>query len=430
MLKQYINKNLFINTNNDKIFMIKIAINCGSINESNGISGYSHLLEHVKFNKFKSDDVDFETGIMNAYTSKDLTVYYVKCNEEYMKRAIDVCVNIVFNTNFGDNLLENEKKIVYEEMYTTRTNDFLYQTMLDTIMDSNNKYTNKIIGNKNDLKKATNKKLQHYNDYFYNLVNAKIYCSCSDKKKGVLKKLLHTSLHKYNASITNPLCKKIYGTDIDECDFKRFNYSMIVHNTSFSDVNAVYLVFKTLSGSDVNHLYLFLLKHILSHNNKNSLLFSMLREKKGLIYNINSNLDIYKHFGIYCVGFNTSSDSVSSIFEDIFKIMNDYIFTKKKMTEKKFKKFKMLYLNNLRYNLSQTDYAFQFMMNFVYLKEPFTIEKYVQMIENLTLDEFIRICNESLNLNKMGCYIISKKLSQKEHINAFKNVLEKFKNEV
>ena len=56
--------------------------------------------------------------------------------------------------------------------------------------------------------------------------------------------------------------------------------------------------------------------------------------------------------------------------------------------------------------------------------------EYIEFIEKMTLDNFTKVCNEALNLNKLGCYVISKKLSQKENSIAFKNILQKFKNEV
>ena len=431
MLHEYLDNNLSITTNNDDIFMIKIILDCGAINETKGIMGYSHLLEHVKFNKFKSNDVNIESGLINAYTSKDQTAYYVKCTEDRMKYAVELCVNIVFNTEFSDNRLQNEKKIVYEEMYMTRSNDFLYNTLLETIMNKrNNNYTNKIIGRKTDLRKATNDSLKKYNDFFYCLKNAKIICSCANKNKSLLRKTLLKMLTKYKAPLEPPTLKPLYNTNLDECDFKRFDYSMIVHSNPFSETNAVYLIFKTFEGSSVKHLYLHLIMYILSNNNKNSLLFKSLREKQGVVYNIKSSLDIYKHFGIYCIGFNTSENNIQSIMVDVFQIMNDYLFTKKKMTLKKFEKYKRMYLNHFKYMMSTSDNAFQFITTFSYLNEHFSIEKYIQMIEGFSLDSFVKFCNEALNLNKLGCYIISKKLSQKEYANAFKNVLQKFKNEV
>ena len=431
MLSEILKEKLFITTNNDNIFIIQIVLNCGAINESKGIMGYSHLLEHIKFNKFKNDKIEADSGIMNAYTSKDQTTYYVKCTEDKIKYAIELCVNIVFNTEFSDNRLENEKKIVYEEMYMTRTNDFLYNTLLETIMDKKkNNYSNKIIGRKADLRNATNKSLKAYNNFFYHLRNAKIVCSCSKNKKSKVVKLLETTLSKYNVPLECPTPQKYYNTHLDPCEFRRFNYSMIVHYNPFSEVNAVYLVFKTFDGQNADNLCMYFINYVLAYNNKKSLLFNMLREKQGLIYNIRSNIDLYKHFGMYLIGFNTSEDNIDDIIKDIFQIIYDYLLTQRKMTKSKFEKFKKMYLELVKFEMSDTNKAFEYMMRFNYMDKVMPLGEYIEFIEKMTLDNFTKVCNEALNLNKLGCYVISKKLSQKEHTIAFKNILQKFKNEV
>jgi predicted Zn-dependent peptidase len=110
--------------------------------------------------------------------------------------------------------------------------------------------------------------------------------------------------------------------------------------------------------------------------------------------------------------------------------MHDNLFTKKKMTQHKFDKYKKSFQSQLLYKSTNNDNILEFTKRYMYLKEKMTIESNLKYIDDLTLDQFVNMCNTSLNLNKLGCYIISKKPSQKEHIDAFKKTLSKFKNEV
>lgn len=433
MVDTYLKNNLLINTNNDKVFMIEIIIECGAINESKGIRGFSHLLEHIKFNKFKNsnhkDIFTIESGSINAYTSKDQTAFYIKCNEDKMKDAIELLINIVFNTDFSNNKLANEKKIVFEEMYMSRSKQFLYNVLFETIMNNDNLYSNHIIGSKIDLEEATNEKLKLYNNYFYTLDNASIVCSCSTNKVKELTSILKKNIIKYKVPLTRDNPKQLYNTFKDDCDFRRFNYSLIVHNNSHSEVNAVYLIFKTHNRSNSNFIFMYLINFILASNNHKSLLFKHLREDKGLIYNINNNIDSYKHFGAYCIGFNTSTDNVGKIVESIFEIMEDYLFTKKKMNNKMFEDFKKSFLSNLNYQLTNNDSVFEFVKRLMYLDKMTSIPMYINKVKELSHDDFMKICNDLLSFNRLGCYIMSKKLSKKEHANAFITALGKFKNE-
>lgn len=428
MLKSYLKDNTTIILNNDGMFMIEILINCGSINESKGIRGYSHLLEHIKFNKFKNKSIKLETGNFNAYTSKDVTAYYVKCNEENMESAIEQCINIVFNTQFSNNNLENEKNIVLEEMYLTRSREFLYGILLDTIMDKHNLYSNSIIGTKNDINEATNKSLRKYNDYFYHLSNSKIICSCSENNRSIVGTVLLKIIKKYKVPLYPPNQIKLYNTSVDDCDFRRFTYSMIVHNHMVSELNTVYLVFRTLEKRAYNSIYINFIHYILANNDHNSLLFKHIRKKYGLIYNIHSNIDSYTHFGIYYIGFNTSSDKIDIIINDIFQIIQDNLHTTKKMTQVKYDRFKKMYISKFIYQIKDNNIRFEFEKKFMYLDNTMNCKTYMEAINELSLKQFTGICNESLNINKLGSYVISKSVSQNEHITAFKIILDKFKN--
>ena len=69
----------------------------GSRNERPGITGISHLFEHMMFNGAKRygpgefDKVlESNGGSSNAYTSNDLTVYYEDFMAEALERVIDL----------------------------------------------------------------------------------------------------------------------------------------------------------------------------------------------------------------------------------------------------------------------------------------------------------------------------------------------------
>ena len=432
-LVDLIKKNTTITTNNDDIFMIQITLDCGAINEKEGIHGYSHLLEHIKFHKSKNTKLYIEnSGVVNAYTSKDVTSYYIKRNKEFMKDAIYHCIDIVYNTSFADVNLENEKKVVLEEMYTSRTRTEFFKSLLDTILEENNLYRNLIIGNKNDINNATKKSIKDYNDYFYHLSNSKIMCSCSSSQKPLLKRLLKKAITHYKVPLYAITPKKLYNTDKEECDFKRFNYSLVLQDCPTKKQNALYFVFKIPSKNDVEHLYVRFIQFILSNNNKHSLLFEHIRTKKGLIYNIISDIEVFEHFGMYSIGLNTSSNNCVQIIEDIFKIMNDYLFTKKKMTNSKFEKYKKDFVQRTNFDMTNNDTSFNFLSSLSDLpkKHKCNYTSFIKMIENMTLEEFISICNSTLNLNKMGCYVVSPLTSEKELTSAFINIIDKFKNEV
>ena len=273
-LGNILKNNTTIMTNNDDIFMIEITVRCGSINESKGILGYSHLLEHIKFHKSKNSKLRLEnSGIVNAYTTKDVTCYYIKCNRNFMKDAVEQCIDIVFNTSFDDVNLENEKKVVFEEMNLVNSRAEFYNYLLSTIVDEKNPYHNQTIGSKDDINNATKKTLQQYNDFFYHLSNSKIVCSCSYSEKPALRRILKRAFIKHKVPLETPTSKKLYNTHKEDCDFKRFEYSLVVKDCPSKKQNAIYLIFKTPPKNEMEQLYFYFIQFVLSKNNKNSLLY-------------------------------------------------------------------------------------------------------------------------------------------------------------
>ena len=66
-------------------FSMGFFIKTGAINETKKECGISHFIEHLMFKGTKnrtakeiSEFVDFEGGILNDYTSRETTCYYIK----------------------------------------------------------------------------------------------------------------------------------------------------------------------------------------------------------------------------------------------------------------------------------------------------------------------------------------------------------------
>ena len=47
---------------------------------------------------------------------------------------------------------------------------------------------------------------------------------------------------------------------------------------------------------------------------------------------MNSNIDTYTKFGVYCIGFTMSSDDIEFIINELFQTIHDNLVTKNKMT--------------------------------------------------------------------------------------------------
>jgi len=108
---------------------LRLAINAGSINETEGQLGLAHFVEHMCFNgtkNFPSNrivDMLEEMGVkfgaeLNAYTSFDQTVYMLKVptdKEEWINRGFQVLEDWAHQVSMEDKEIDNERGVIVEE---------------------------------------------------------------------------------------------------------------------------------------------------------------------------------------------------------------------------------------------------------------------------------------------------------------------------
>ncbi len=108
----------------------------GSRNERPGITGISHLFEHMMFNgsrKYGPKEFDRRLesagGSSNAYTSNDLTAYYEDFASDALPLVLDLESDRMASLTIDDNSLAREREVVKEERRFRTDND------IDGMMD-------------------------------------------------------------------------------------------------------------------------------------------------------------------------------------------------------------------------------------------------------------------------------------------------------
>ena len=102
----------------------------GSRNERPGITGISHLFEHMMFNGAKKygpkkfDQVlESNGGRSNAYTSTDMTVYYEDFASDALETVLDLESDRMRSLRINDAALTSERQVVMEERRVRVDND-------------------------------------------------------------------------------------------------------------------------------------------------------------------------------------------------------------------------------------------------------------------------------------------------------------------
>jgi len=108
---------------------VGLWIDAGSRFENENNNGVAHFLEHMAFKGTKSrgqTDLELEVENMgahlNAYTSREQTVYYAKCFQKDLPKAVDILSDIIQNSLLGEQEIERERGVILREMQEVETN--------------------------------------------------------------------------------------------------------------------------------------------------------------------------------------------------------------------------------------------------------------------------------------------------------------------
>ncbi|XP_066489213.1 mitochondrial-processing peptidase subunit beta [Tiliqua scincoides] len=120
---------------------VGLWIDAGSRYEDEKNNGTAHFLEHMAFKGTKKrSQLDLELEIenmgahLNAYTSREQTVYYAKAFSKDLPRAVEILADIIQNSTLGEAEIERERGVILREMQEVETNlqevvfDYLHAT--------------------------------------------------------------------------------------------------------------------------------------------------------------------------------------------------------------------------------------------------------------------------------------------------------------
>jgi predicted Zn-dependent peptidase len=148
----------------------------GSRNERPGITGISHLFEHMMFNgsrKYGPKEFDRRLeaagGSSNAYTSVDLTVYHEEFAREALPVVLDLESDRMAALAINDESLKQEREVVKEERRFRTDNDLdgMMDEALGALAFQAHPYRWPVVGWMSDLNRITRQDCEEYFRTYY-----------------------------------------------------------------------------------------------------------------------------------------------------------------------------------------------------------------------------------------------------------------------
>jgi processing peptidase subunit beta len=102
---------------------VGVWIDAGSRYETGANNGAAHFLEHMAFKGTKNRtqqqlEVEIENmgGHLNAYTSREQTVYYAKVFKNDVPKAMEILSDILQNSKLDEDAITRERGVILREM--------------------------------------------------------------------------------------------------------------------------------------------------------------------------------------------------------------------------------------------------------------------------------------------------------------------------
>lgn len=101
-----------------------IWVHTGSRFERPDLNGICHFIEHMLFKGTErrsafdiAKEIDSVGGVLNAFTSKELTCFYCRVLNENLELAVDLLHDIFLHASFPDDEIEREKQVICQEIH-------------------------------------------------------------------------------------------------------------------------------------------------------------------------------------------------------------------------------------------------------------------------------------------------------------------------
>ena len=105
---------------------VGVWVAAGTRDERPEINGVSHLLEHMAFKGTRrrtaqaiAEEIEAVGGHLNAYTSREHTAYYAKVLKDDLPLAVDIIADILQNATLDADELARERTVIIQEISQT-----------------------------------------------------------------------------------------------------------------------------------------------------------------------------------------------------------------------------------------------------------------------------------------------------------------------
>lgn len=388
--------------NTSKIAYCGYQIKAGTRNEKPGDEGLAHFCEHVTFKGTQThtstaiiNKLESVGGDLNAFTNKEDTVFYSAIPVEHFAKAVDVLSDIVFYSIFPQAEIDKEVEVICDEIesYNDSPAELIYDEF-ENLVFKGHPLGHNILGSADRVRSFATADAMRFTQQYYRPDNAIFFVYGNIDFKRLVKTLEKLTPKQQQESLAVE-AQMVANGRLPEL-------TILNHDTHQAHVmigNRAY------SATHPLRIPLYLLNNMLGGPGMNARLNVILRERRGLVYSVESSMVCYGDTGLWAVYFGCDPHDVNRCVRLVKSEFNRLM--EKPLSEKTLAAAKKQIKGQLAVACDNNEnFAIDFGKSFLHFGDEKDIEKLYQKIDAVTAEQIQQVAKEIFDKDSLATLVI------------------------
>lgn len=365
------------------------AVDAGTRDEQEHEQGMAHFVEHLIFKGTRKrkawhilNRMENVGGDLNAYTNKEETVIYSAFLTEHFSRAFELLTDIVFHSIFPQREINKEVEVIIDEIesYEDTPSELIFDDFENLIFQGHSLGRN-ILGTPDKLLTFRSEDALNFTSRYYHPDNMIFFVQGNLNFKQIVRlaeKLLADipAAGKENNRLSPPL----YIPRRQEVKKDTHQVHVMIGARGYDAYNE-------------RRTALYLLNNLLGGPGMNSRLNLSLRERRGLVYNVESNLTSYTDTGTFCIYFGCGTHDAERCIRLVYQELRRLRDTRLTPSQLAAAKKQLIGQIGVAGDNNENN-ALGMAKSFLHYNKYETPEAVYQRIETLTSETLLEVANE------------------------------------
>lgn len=305
---------------------VSVFVGAGSRGEREETKGLAHFLEHMLFKGTRrrptavavAEAIEGAGGVLNAYTSKELTCYWNHVPYDEIERGIDVLADMLYNALLDPREIERERSVVQQEIRRTKDQPAAWASeLLSRAMYGDHPMGWSTAGAEDTVQRIQQRDFKEWMASWYSAPNTVVSVAGRTRHEAVM-----SLVERYFADGRRQTAPAVLALDGDLPSSR-----VAVEQRPNAQTNLV-MGLPALSRSDPDRYALMVLNSLLGRG-MSSRLFKEVRERRGLAYSVGSSVSRYSDTGMLVISAGVSpekaAETISVILEELDKLVQERV---------------------------------------------------------------------------------------------------------